>query len=86
MFREFRDTSEDQDAYIAALQKGEGFIANCASGYPNGYMFHRASCTFLDAHKTRNPIHGTTGKIWATTLPELEANAPHSQTCRCLQM
>jgi hypothetical protein len=81
----FPDTPEGRSAYLTALQRGEGFIANCCSGYRNGYKLHRASCTYLDAHKTRNPIHGSTGKIWAATLPELEVNARGSATpCRCI--
>jgi hypothetical protein len=91
--RKFRDTPEDKKTYLAVLQKGEGFIANSCSGYPEGYMFHDASCAFLDAHKNRNPIRGTTGKIWAATLKELEANESRSRhsgkpapsLCRCLQ-
>jgi hypothetical protein len=91
--QKFRDTRQGIAAYHACLQKGEGFVANCCSGYPEGYMFHRASCTFLDAHKNRNPIQGTTGKIWAATLKELQANEAHSRQpgqhapglCRCLQ-
>jgi len=81
----FPDTIEGRTAYRAVLLRGEGFIANCCSGYRNGYKLHRASCTYLDAHKTRNPIQGSTRKIWEATLPELEANAGSSATrCRCI--
>jgi hypothetical protein len=93
--KNFRDTREGKADYLAVLHRGDGFIANCCSGYPAGYMFHRASCTFLDAHKTRNPIHKATGtgKIWSATLKELEANEARSRLpgkhapwlCRCLQ-
>jgi hypothetical protein len=91
--RKFRNTPQDKTAYDACIQKGEGFIANCCSGYREGYMFHRASCPFLDAHKNRNPIKGSTGKIWAATLKELEANEVRNRErgkhapwiCRCLQ-
>jgi len=84
----FDDTPEGNATYLDILQRGEGFIANCCSGYPEGYMFHRASCKFLNAHKTRNPIRGTTNKIWAAKLAELEANAPRGAAparCSCLQ-
>jgi hypothetical protein len=92
ILQRFPDTRQGIAAYHACLQKGEGFVANCCSGYPEGYKFRRASCTFLDAHKNRNPILGTTRKIWAATLKELEANKAHSRQdvrglhdCRCLQ-
>jgi len=56
-------------------------------------MFHRASCRDLEAHKKRNPIKGATGKIWAATLEELEANEARTREpgawvatrCRCLK-
>jgi hypothetical protein len=90
--RKFRYTPSDIADYRACIQRGEGFIANCCSGYPQGYKFHSASCRFLDAHKNRNPIRGTTGKIWAATLKELAANEAHGRQhapglygCRCLQ-
>ena len=70
--RVFPETPEGIAAYIAVLKKADGSIANCCSGFPKGYMFHRASCRFLDMHKDRNPILGDTGKIWAKHLQELE--------------
>ena len=89
--RRFHSTRSDIAAYHACLQRGEGFIANCCSGYLKGYKLHRASCSFLDRYKNSNPIHGTTGKIWAATLEELEAysrqdgKAVPDLPCKCLQ-
>jgi hypothetical protein len=71
--RSFPETPEGIAAYYACLQAGGGFIANCTGGYPKGYMFHRASCSFLDLHKDRNPIRGATGKIWAKEIKEGKA-------------
>ena len=69
----FPATPEGRAAYTACLQRGEGFIANCCSGYRHGFMIHRANCWSLDLHKTHNPIRGATRKIWAATLTELDA-------------
>jgi len=85
--QKFRDTPEDKAAYLARLEKGEGFVANCCSGYPRGYMLHRASCNTLDANKDRNPLRGTTGKIWAATWEELESygEGALARCSRCFQ-
>jgi hypothetical protein len=84
MVHKFPETPQGITDYIATLQKGKGFIANCCSGWPEGYMLHSASCPFLDSNKNRNPImrERGTGKIWAATLAELEANIRQNQSTR----
>jgi hypothetical protein len=80
----FPNTPKGKTDYLACLQKGKGYVANCCSGWPGGYKFHSASCTFLYGHKDRSPIMNArgTGKLWAATLSELEENAQTIQPGR----
>lgn len=82
--RRFEDTPESKAAYLACLQSGAGYVANCCSGWPQGYKLHSASCTWLHANQNHNPIMRSrgTGKIWAATLQELEENIRKNQPGR----
>jgi hypothetical protein len=85
--REFREP-KDADEYRACLAEGVGYIANCCSGWPLGYMPHHASCSLLHRYQHNNPIKGNTGKLWAATTEELEAYAGWDQRlgrCGCFR-
>jgi hypothetical protein len=65
---------EQADAYRACLQEGVGYIANCCSGWPQGYVLHHVSCHTLHNNQFRDPTEAHTGKLWAMTADELDVN------------
>jgi hypothetical protein len=75
MLKEFRKSRDERSYQDWMTRHPQGFVANCCSGYPRGYMLHRATCPTLLRHLDKNPTKNSTAKVWASTEDELDVNA-----------